>query len=71
MTEQELNVLLNAITTTGYKITNLLNTHLDSDSIPDWQAEKLRTAAAYVSQANSAVYDLIKRMEAAGWWDEK
>ncbi len=71
MTEAELNKLLSEVTNVGYKISDLLNKHLDAEDIPEWQANALRQAAAYVSMANSEVFHLRKRMQDAGWWDEE
>lgn len=57
VTAEELNKLVNDITNVGYKVTNLLNQHMDAGDITEEQAQALRTAGAFLASANSVVWE--------------
>ena len=57
MTAEELNKLLNEITALGYKVSNVINQHMDAGDLTDEQGIALRMAGAYLANANSVLWE--------------
>jgi hypothetical protein len=62
MTEAELNAIIKGITDLGYKVSDLLNKHIEAGDATDEQLNALRVAASHLTSANSVVWEQYSKV---------